>query len=82
MSKPTVALEIPIDLVDSVISALYRSADSYRADKAHAAADIVLLMADADRLEALAEKLQDDYASYEKPSSVHHNSIPSCIESQ
>jgi len=56
----TVTLEIPFDLVDTVIGALYRSADVYRADKANDAESIAVLVADADRLEAMAEKLEDD----------------------
>jgi len=54
----TVTLEIPFDLVDTVASALYRSADWYRADKGHDAESIAVLMADADRLESMAEKLE------------------------
>ena len=54
---PTVTLEIPLDLVDTVIRALYRSADWYRADKGHSPEDIVLLCSAADRLETMAELL-------------------------
>lgn len=55
-----ITLEIPLDLVDTVISALYRSADWYRADKGHDAEGIAVLIADADRLETMAERLEAD----------------------
>jgi hypothetical protein len=56
---PHVTLEIPIDLVDTVISALYRSADLYRADKGHDAEGVAVLVESADRLEVMAELLED-----------------------
>lgn len=53
----TVALDIPLDLVDAVISALYQSADWHRADRGHDSDGIAALIADSDRLVALAERL-------------------------
>lgn len=52
-----IAIDIPLDLAESVAAAIYSHADMYRRDKGHSPEDIVLICADADRMDEIAEKL-------------------------
>ena len=54
-----ITVRIPLDLADSVECAIYRAADSCRADKAHDPEDMPKLQRYADRLEELAEQIAD-----------------------
>lgn len=56
-------VDIPYDLAESVAGALYRLVDHYRKDTGHSSDGIAALNSDADRLETIAEDLEERVAS-------------------
>jgi hypothetical protein len=53
----TLAIDIPLDLAESVAEAIYARAWVYRSDKGHSPDDIAQLCEVADRMDALAEEI-------------------------
>lgn len=56
-------VDIPYDLVSSVVHAIQRMAEVYRNDKGHDDEDIIALHRDADRLDEIAEELEERHRS-------------------